>query len=228
MIDHGRALALTATAIDFQLSPTERGLLEAHLGQCSACRAERIAIQHDAARLAALPAIEPPAWVRGAIGRGHRSNRLVLLAAAALMITASAGLAVVGSALRNDRTVIVQSSASPPPSSRPTASGAGSIAIHCGPLVADQATCLLVIAAAQAGVLSAQGGPITDVYVLAGSTSNSCYGNPNPCSSLPPDSYWVDFESRGMVDSIAVHDDPGAGWQTWVAEPPSSQTPEPS
>jgi len=228
MIDHGYALALAATAVDFQLNASERALLDTHLRQCSACRAERLAIQQDAVRLTALPVIEPPAWVRGAIGRGHRSNRLVLLAAAALLILASAGVAIVGSNLREDRTTVVQLSATPGPSVRPIASGAGSMAIHCGPLIGDQATCISVIAAARGALLSVQGGPVTNVYVLAGSTSNSCYGNPTPCSSLPPNSYWVDFESPGGVYSIAVHDDPELGWQTWVPDASIPTSPEPS
>ena len=116
MIDHRRALMLAATAVDFTLDASDRGILESHLGECAACRADTAAFHHDAARLAALPAIAPPAWVRGFIGRAHRPNRLVLLAAAALLLTASAGVAlVVGSVLRDARISDVSPSVRPVP-----------------------------------------------------------------------------------------------------------------
>jgi len=117
MIDHRHALALAATALDFPLDASDRGMLDAHLRECAACRAELAAFHHDAARLAALPPIAPPAWVRGVIGRARRPNRVVLLAAAALLLTASAGIAlVVGSALRDTRTAEVLPSVRPVPS----------------------------------------------------------------------------------------------------------------
>src|SRR5436190_22614498 len=115
MIDHRRALTLAATAIDFPLHADEREVLDAHLRSCTACRGELAAFRRDAALLAALPPIAPPAWVRERIGRPRRSNPFVLLAAAALLITV-AGLAVViaGGILR-DRTALVG------PTSRPSA-----------------------------------------------------------------------------------------------------------
>jgi hypothetical protein len=116
MIDHRRALMLAATAIDFPLDASERGVLDAHVRECAACRMEVAAYHHDAARLAALPPTAPPAWVRGAIGRSRRPNRIVLLAAAALLLTASAGVALVGAELRNARTPDVLPSERPVPS----------------------------------------------------------------------------------------------------------------
>lgn len=114
MIEHRRALDLAATAIDFPLDAAERGLLESHIRECSACRAEVSAFREDAARLSALPEIRPPSWVRGAIGRTHRPNRFILLAAAALLLTASAGAAfLIGTALRDDRVVDVRPSVNP-------------------------------------------------------------------------------------------------------------------
>ena len=89
MIDHRRALMLAATALDFPLDASDRAILEAHVRECTACRAELAAYHRDAARLAALPPIAPPARVRGAIGRAHPVHRFVLLAAAALFITAT-------------------------------------------------------------------------------------------------------------------------------------------
>jgi Tol biopolymer transport system component len=104
MINHRQALTLAATAIDFPLGASDRSLLEIHVRECSACRAELGAYRRDAALLATLPSIAPPAWVRGAIGRAHRPHPAVLLAAAALLLTASAVTLVVGSALRDART----------------------------------------------------------------------------------------------------------------------------
>jgi Tol biopolymer transport system component len=121
MIDHRQAQALAATAIDFPLDATDRDNLDAHLRGCSSCRAELAAYQKDAARLAALPPIVPPTWVRGTIGRARRPNPFVLLAAAALLLAASAGLTVmVGSALRNARNADVPPSVAVLPSPDPT------------------------------------------------------------------------------------------------------------
>ncbi len=117
MIDHRHALTLAATAVDFPLDASDRGILEAHVRECAACRAELAAFHHDVARLAALPPIAPPGWVRGVIGKAHRPNRFVLLAAAALLLSASAGIAlVVGSALRDARIPDVSPAINPVPS----------------------------------------------------------------------------------------------------------------
>lgn len=148
MIDHGHALTLAATSIDFPLGAAERGILDAHVGACPACRTALAEFRRDAARLAALPPIAPPSWVRGALGKRPRSNPFVLLAAAAFLITA-AGLAfVVGTTLLDDRTAVVVptlqplASASvvvtPPPSSAPTLrpSLIATSALSWGPLAA--------------------------------------------------------------------------------------------
>lgn len=116
MIDHRHALLLAAGAVDFPLDPADRDILEAHLRECAACRAELAAFHHDATRLAALPPIAPPAWVRGVIGRAQRPHHFVLLAAAALLLSAAAGTAlIVGSALRDARIADVSPSARPAP-----------------------------------------------------------------------------------------------------------------
>ncbi len=100
MINHQQALTLAAAAIDFPLDAADLGALEAHIRECVACRAHRVGFRHDAAGLAALPPIAPPTWVRGAIGHARRSNPVVLLVAAVLLLTASAGITlIVGSAL---------------------------------------------------------------------------------------------------------------------------------
>jgi hypothetical protein len=129
MIDHRHALALAATALDFPLDASDRDILEAHVRECAACRAELAAYHRDAARLAALPPIAPPARVRGAIGRAHPVHRFVLLAAAALLFTASAGIAlVVGSALRDARIPDVSPAPSTPARSSAEPTAAASIA----------------------------------------------------------------------------------------------------
>jgi hypothetical protein len=89
MIDHGEARLLALGSIDFPLGLAERRDLEAHLARCAACAAEAAAIRHDADRLAALPPIAPPDWVRRAVLARRGPNRLVLLAAAALLLAAA-------------------------------------------------------------------------------------------------------------------------------------------
>lgn len=114
MIDHGRALTLAATSIDFPLDSSEHGTLEEHVRACASCRTALAEFRRDAGRLAALPPITPPSWVRGRLERPHRSSPFLLLAAAALLLT-GAGLAVaVGSGLVRDRTAVVV------PTSRPS------------------------------------------------------------------------------------------------------------
>ncbi len=117
MIDHRHARILAATALDFPLEASERDVLDAHVADCPACRAELAALRHDAVRLAALPPLAPPAWVRAAIGRPPRRQPIVLLAAAALLLTASAAIALVaGSVLRDLRTAEIAPSVRPLPS----------------------------------------------------------------------------------------------------------------
>ncbi len=60
MTPHTRFLELTATAIDFPLSPSERSGLEAHLATCPQCARSAAAIRGDAATLGHLPAITLP------------------------------------------------------------------------------------------------------------------------------------------------------------------------
>ncbi|MEO5704250.1 MAG: hypothetical protein ABIZ52_01420 [Candidatus Limnocylindrales bacterium] len=118
MIDHGRALTLAATSIDFPLDPAEQAKLDSHLRECAGCRTVLADLRGDAARLAALTPIAPPSWVRGALGAPRRSKPFVLLAAAAFLITATGLALVVGTRLMDDRTTTVL------PSSPPEASAA--------------------------------------------------------------------------------------------------------
>jgi hypothetical protein len=111
MNDHRRALTLGASAIDFPLEAPDRAWLDAHAVDCAECGVELAGFWRDAARLSALPPLAPPLWVRGSLGRTRRPNPFVLLAAAALLVTA-AGLAIgVGSRLVSDRTALVLPSA---------------------------------------------------------------------------------------------------------------------
>ena len=123
MIDHRSAVDLAATAIDFVLDEGERHDLDEHLATCPSCRADVQALRADAAVLADLPAIEPPAWVRRVIGRPRGPRRAVLLIAAALLLTGTIGAALaVGAALRHEVTPV------PVPSSEPAPGPSGSLA----------------------------------------------------------------------------------------------------
>jgi hypothetical protein len=116
MIDHGTALELAATAIDFRLDADERRRLDEHLAACSSCRAEARALRGDATALAALPAIAPPTWVRRAVGRRHGPRRASLLIAAALVLTATVGVALaIGAVVRHDTPPDVPPSTAPGP-----------------------------------------------------------------------------------------------------------------
>ena len=106
MIDHRHAIELAATAVDFELDPAERQLLDEHLEACAPCRADARVLQDDVVDLAALPVIAPPAWVRRAVGRRRGPRRTVLLIGAAAVLVGTVGVAfTVGEALR-DRAVV--------------------------------------------------------------------------------------------------------------------------
>ena len=177
MIDHRRALFLAATAIDFDLDPAERRQLDEHLAGCAACTSDTAALRADAALLAALPPIEPPAWVRRAIGRPRGPQRAVLLVAAALLLVVTVGVALaVGAAVR-DRivppvvppsppiTAPSPSGASPSAASTPVASGA----VSPLPSVSPGAVPVVTTTSFPAGSGSAWIGPGPDgsVWVLA-------------------------------------------------------------
>jgi hypothetical protein len=112
MLTHARALDLAATAIDFELPTPERRALGEHLAACSACRGSADALNRDARRLAALPAIPPPFWVADAIGR-RRRPLAVGLATAGLLVSGILSAAVIAGSLFSD---------APPPRTTPPAS----------------------------------------------------------------------------------------------------------
>ncbi|MEO8469151.1 MAG: zf-HC2 domain-containing protein [Chloroflexota bacterium] len=100
MTDHRRAIELAATAIDFELDDADRRTLDEHVDTCPSCRADMLALRKDAAALADLVTVAPPAWVRQAIGRRRGPRRAVLLVAAALVLVGTVGVALaVGAAL---------------------------------------------------------------------------------------------------------------------------------
>lgn len=141
MIDHRRALDLAAIGIDFDLDPVERRTLDEHLAACGSCRSDALGLRADASALAGLPSIEPPAWVRRAIGRRHGPHRAVLLVAAALLLVATVGVALaVGAAIR-ERTIQVlvpdrtpsTSPAAPGPSDSPRTSASASASTSASP-----------------------------------------------------------------------------------------------
>ncbi len=113
MIDHDQALTLAAMSLDFSLDRSANVQLDEHLRECGECRAALAELRRDAARLAALPPIAPPTWVRGSLGKRRPSNPYMLLAAAAFLVTAAGLAIVVGTRLLDDRTAIVTPSALP-------------------------------------------------------------------------------------------------------------------
>lgn len=218
MIDHGSALTLGATAIDFPLDAAERLALDTHVRTCSSCRAEVNALRSDAAGLAALPPIAPPRWVGRSIGKPRRSARFVLLAAAALLITAAGAVALVGAGLRDHR--IVDVLPSPTGSSAPVTADVPSIApsgpqhpsIDCGTLKDDTVTCFQLAAAAIAGLSTdSTGVPIVEVRVVDAAGTTWC-APPDPCISAPPNSWRVVFVSATGWESVPVYPDGMGGW----------------
>jgi len=84
---HARALELAAIAIDFDLSTEESDELRQHLDTCEPCRADATALRGDAARIAALPAIDAPARVRAALVGNRLPGRLRTARPLAVLLT---------------------------------------------------------------------------------------------------------------------------------------------
>ncbi len=101
---HERSLELAATAVDFELTSAERGELEAHLAACPACARRTAALRADASTLGRpltlLPSRRVDDAVYAAIARQPaRPERLMLVAAAALLLVALLGAVAVGAYL---------------------------------------------------------------------------------------------------------------------------------
>ena len=119
---HGRALELAAAAIDFSLTAAEAGELEAHLAACPACARRAAALRADASRLGRpltlLPSRRVDDAVYAAIVRQPaRPQRLMLVAAAALLLVSLLGAVAVGAYLLRTRqtlpTTVVPSPTAP-------------------------------------------------------------------------------------------------------------------
>jgi anti-sigma factor RsiW len=92
-LEHGRARASAATAIDFPLTDEESVALSAHLETCPACRGFATALRNDAEALAALVQLDAPVTVRERIMREVTRRRsptggILGLALAALLVAA--------------------------------------------------------------------------------------------------------------------------------------------
>ena len=101
---HDRCLLLVASALDFDLEPAERDLIDRHLATCPTCPAVAAALAADAATIAALPrpVRTAPAALRprpGPLRLAQPSFRLVAIAAL-LALLALGALAAGGELIR--------------------------------------------------------------------------------------------------------------------------------
>jgi hypothetical protein len=102
---HERAMELAAGAIDFALGADDAAELQAHLAGCPACTRSATALRTDAAAIR-LPALRPSRRVDDAVYAAiarrdaRTSPRVLVLAAAALLLVALLGVAAAGAFLR--------------------------------------------------------------------------------------------------------------------------------
>ena len=101
---HERSLELAALAVDFELSREETAELEDHLATCSTCARRAAALRGDAIALARPLLLQPSPRVDAAVyariaRRPAGPQRLVLVAAAALLILALLSAAAIGAYL---------------------------------------------------------------------------------------------------------------------------------
>jgi len=99
-MSHERFHDLAATALDFDLEPSERAELDAHLEACDACTAYVEALRRDTAWLRALPAPGSPPRVRRAVlgeqpGRRGTGQRYGLVIAIIILVLLPLGSATV-------------------------------------------------------------------------------------------------------------------------------------
>ena len=149
----------------------------------------------------------------GPVERTNQPSRLIVFFAVAA-IAFLAGALVVGTFGTRQGQLAVAPSGQPSPSPSPSVAPSRSpLAVHCGPLATDLATCFAVIAAT-APASDDPSKPTTDVFVAAGSTRAWC-APPAPCISPPPDSYWVTLDSGSGGLSVPVYLGPD-GWVVGV------------
>jgi hypothetical protein len=145
MIDHQRFRLLAAARVDGQLTPEEMLELEEHLASCPVCRTEAAQMARDQGRLVAGLADVPVSdrlrsTVVGAARGQRRFSVRPLLAAAALLLVALAGVAFIA----GSRTPVPSPSpgltTTPSPAGLPTSTPStgiatvnGAYAYHVGP-----------------------------------------------------------------------------------------------
>lgn len=105
---HDRALELAATAVDFDLTSADARELEAHLATCSTCVRRVAALRADARMLSRpltmLPSSRVDAAVHAALApRAVRPRRVLIMAAAVLLLVALLGTLAAGASLLRDR-----------------------------------------------------------------------------------------------------------------------------
>ena len=124
MTPHDTFLELAAAAIDFELSSSDRGRLDAHLAGCPVCDRSAAAIRGDALGLAHLPSVTLPdrrgtEILQRALHPAATSHPLRLVLVTALLALLALGSLVAGAELlrrsREDLSVVL-----PVPSSSPT------------------------------------------------------------------------------------------------------------
>ncbi len=113
MTTHARSEHLSATAIDFGLTPAEQADVADHLATCQTCRALAAGYRADASALRAIAFVGPPARVRQAVlgAAALPATRTIkpwkLLAAAALLLATLIGAAAAIGAWNSRPTLVV-------------------------------------------------------------------------------------------------------------------------
>src|SRR4026208_1858494 len=100
MTDHRRFLDLVAISIDFDLSPSERAELDAHVAGCADCRQAAGSYRSDALALVAMPALQlapdrSAVILERIVGRRRaQAPRIRMLLVAALLALLATGVAL--------------------------------------------------------------------------------------------------------------------------------------
>jgi putative zinc finger protein len=111
MTDHRRFLDLVAISIDFDLSPSERAELDAHVAGCADCRQAAGSYRSDALALVAMPALQlapdrSAVILERIVGRRRAQApriRMLLVAALLALLATSVALTVGAELLRRAR-----------------------------------------------------------------------------------------------------------------------------
>jgi hypothetical protein len=233
---HERAMELAASAIDFALGGDDAAELQVHLAGCPACARSAAALRNDAAAIR-LPARRPSRRADDAVyaAIAHRdartSPRVLVLAAAALLLVALLGVAAAGAFLRVWPTlpivvqptapaVVVVPTASPTPATQtPTASPPASA-------VPTPVAGTLPVAS---GVVRTAPGPDGGVYVVVSDTGSgsvvsllAASGTPRPGWPIKLDGWVCDGPSGPLVPVVASD---GSMRVVCITEAPSDAAP---